>query len=107
MKRWYVFFLLVAILTALASLGIFSGSVEQQTAGQAGPGKLLFLTLLGVGGVAYAGWLAYSSSRRRKLGSGNADGNRISEPEPPPASPEQDRASWPRSERGDNPVHPR
>jgi hypothetical protein len=72
MKRWYVFFLLVAILTALASLGVFSsGSLQQQTAGAAGPGKLLFLTLLGLGGVAFAGWLAYSSSRKRKLGSGN------------------------------------
>jgi hypothetical protein len=107
MKRWYVFFLLVAILAAFASLGIFSGSMEQQTAGQAGPGKLLFLMLLAFGGLAYAGWLAYSSSRKRKLGSGNADGERISEPEPPPASPEQDRASWPRSEQGDDPLHTR
>jgi hypothetical protein len=82
MKRWYVFFLFVAILTALASLGVFSnGSVEQQTAGAAGPGKLLFLTLLGLGGVAFAGWLAFSASRKRKLGSGNDDGQRPSQPD--------------------------
>jgi hypothetical protein len=86
MKRWYVFFLLVAILTALASLGVFSdGSLQQQTAGAAGPGKLLFLTLLGLGGVAFAGWLAYSSSRKRRLGSGNDE--RPSQPDDPKWQP--------------------
>jgi hypothetical protein len=80
MKRWYVFFLLVAILTALAGLGVFSnGTLQQQTAGAAGQGKLLFLTLLGLVAVAYAGWLAFTSSRKRKLGSGNDD--RPSQPE--------------------------
>jgi len=80
MKRWYVFFLLVAVLTALASLGVFSnGTLQQQTSGAAGQGKLLFLTLLGFGAVAFAGWLAFTSSRKRKLGSGNDD--RPSQPE--------------------------
>jgi hypothetical protein len=89
MKRWYVFFLFVAILTASASLGVFSGSVEQQTAGAAGPGKLLFLTLLGLGGVAFAGWLAFSASRKRKLGSGNDD-RRPSQPDPTWQAPRRD-----------------
>jgi hypothetical protein len=82
MKRWYVFFLLVAVLTALAGLGVFSdGTLQQQTSGAAGRGKLLFLTLLGVVAVSYAGWLAFTASRKRKLGSGNDD--RPSHPDQP------------------------
>jgi hypothetical protein len=96
MKRWYVFFLVVAILTGLASLGIFSGSVQQQTAGLAGPGKLLFLTLLALGGVAFAGWLAFSSSRKRQLGSGNDD------------RPSQERKpEWPAAEQNKDTLRSR
>jgi hypothetical protein len=95
MKRWYVFFLLVAVLTALAGLGVFSdGTLQQQTAGAAGRGKLLFLTLLGVVAVSYAGWLAFTSSRKRKLGSGNDD--RPSQPD------KESDGAWqpPRREQG-------
>jgi hypothetical protein len=97
MRRWYVFFLLVAILGAFAGLGIFSdGSLEQQTAGKAGPSKLLFLSLLAFGGLAYAGWLAYSSARKRKLGSGNDEGS---------AKPR--KPSWQSSERSEDTLRSR
>jgi hypothetical protein len=66
MKRWYIFFVLVGILVALGGLGVFSGSLDQQTAGPAGASKMIFLTLLALGGAAYAGWLAFSSSARKR-----------------------------------------
>lgn len=66
MKRWYIFFVLVGILVALGGLGVFSGSLQQQTEGPAGPGKMLFLMMLAIGGAAYAGWLAFSSSARKR-----------------------------------------
>jgi hypothetical protein len=66
MKRWYIFFVLVGILVAMGGLGVFSGSLEQQTHGPAGAGKILFLTMLGIGGAAFAAWLAFSSSARKR-----------------------------------------
>ena len=80
MKRWYVFFLLVAVLTGLAGFGIFGGST-QDVAEPGGAGKILFLTLLAVGGVVFAFWLAFSSAHKSELGSGNVDPR--SQPNPP------------------------
>lgn len=90
MKRWYVFFLLVGILVALGSLGVFSGSFAQQTDGPAGPGKVLFLTMLSIFGAAFAGWLAFSSSARKRRSDAQKDAMERgpAQSSPPPPTPE-------------------
>jgi len=66
MKRWFFFFFLVAVLTALVALGAFTDGTARETAGLVGIGKVMFLSVLGLAAAAYVGWIAFMSQKRKE-----------------------------------------
>jgi hypothetical protein len=66
MKRWFFFFFLVAVLTALVALGAFTDGTARETPWPVGFGKVLFLSLLGLAAAAFMGWTAFLSGRRER-----------------------------------------
>lgn len=67
MKRWFVFFFIVAMLVAMAGLGGFSGATaEGEASGATGISKVMIFSALSIVAVAYAGWIAYASYKQRE-----------------------------------------
>ena len=66
MKRWLIFPFVVAIVMALAALGVFGGSTAAETGGQVGVGKLLMLSLFAFGGAVFVGWMAFLNQKQKR-----------------------------------------